>query len=165
MSLTCCPSALLYQQSILAQLLQPLPVVCVPSPPPLCLRQVLKGDEHAVAILPQGFKVEGLAEVGDALVLRVRDASAAAELRKKLVQSGSQMAAVAGLLQVRYRMGGGGCWTLCLCICCEKGHPGLPQDGRWHVVVFFLGMPTANSIHRYAVQQHVQGYLFHSTNM
>lgn len=108
MSLTCCPSALLYQQSILAQLLQPLPVVCVPSPPPLCLRQVLKGDEHAVAILPQGFKVEGLAEVGDALVLRVRDASAAAELRKKLVQSGSQMAAVAGLLQVRYRMGGGG---------------------------------------------------------
>jgi hypothetical protein len=71
---------------------------------------VLKGDEHAVAILPQGVKLEGLAEAGDVLVLRVRDASAATELRKKLVQSGSQMAAVAGLLQVR---GWGCCWADC----------------------------------------------------
>lgn len=58
------------------------------------------GADHVLAVVPAGVKRDAAAECTDALVLRAPDAGAAADLRKKLIQSASQMAAVAGLLQV-----------------------------------------------------------------
>jgi hypothetical protein len=66
--------------------------------------QVVGGSQGVVAIVPQGVKREAVAECADALVMRVKDAAAATELRKKLTQSASQMSAVAGLLMVRIHL-------------------------------------------------------------
>ena len=67
------------------------------------------GSQGVVAIVPQGVRKEAVAECADALVMRVKDAAAATELRKKLMQSASQMAAVAGLLKVREQGSGWFC--------------------------------------------------------
>lgn len=53
-----------------------------------------------MAIVPAGVKRDAAAECPDALVIKAQDAAAAGELRKRLIQSATQMAAVAGLLQV-----------------------------------------------------------------
>lgn len=66
------------------------------------------GAENVLAVCAASIKREAAAESSDALVLRLPDAAAAAELRRCMVQSASQMAAVAGLLKVR--------WHLDLCL-------------------------------------------------
>lgn len=63
--------------------------------------QAVGGCDNVVAVLPKGVKLEAAAESPDAVVLRAPDATSAKELRKRLMASASQMAAVAGLLEVR----------------------------------------------------------------
>jgi cobalamin biosynthesis protein CobD/CbiB len=63
--------------------------------------QAVGGSDNVIAIVPSHVRPEAAAESPDSLVLRAPDAATAKELRKKLVASASQMAAVAGLLEVR----------------------------------------------------------------
>eukprot|EP00775_Hariotina_reticulata_P007140 gene7140-7355_t len=58
------------------------------------------GCDNVIAIVPSHVKPDAAAESPDSLVLRAPDAATAKELRKKLVASASQMAAVAGLLEL-----------------------------------------------------------------
>jgi hypothetical protein len=76
-----------------------------PAPPPprhLCPYppQTVAGAEHVLAIVPAGVKRDAAAENPDTLVLRAPDSVEAGEMRKKLIQSATQMAAVAGLMKV-----------------------------------------------------------------
>ena len=54
--------------------------------------------------MPKSLRVEDLADSRDALLLRALDAAGATELRKRLNASANQMAAVAGLLNVRLHL-------------------------------------------------------------
>lgn len=54
-----------------------------------------------LAIVPKNVKTDTVTESPDALIIRAPDAATATELRKKLMASANQMAAVAGLLEVR----------------------------------------------------------------
>jgi hypothetical protein len=69
--------------------------------------QSVGGCDNVVAVVPKAVRADAAAESQDAVVLRAPDALAAKELRKRLTASASQMAAVAGLLEVR--TGGGRC--------------------------------------------------------
>jgi hypothetical protein len=79
-----------------------------------CPVQSVAGCDNVVAVVPKAVRADAAAECQDAVVLRAPDALAAKELRKRLTASASQMAAVAGLLEVRGGgarwVGGGGCW-------------------------------------------------------
>jgi hypothetical protein len=63
--------------------------------------QSVGGCDNVVAVVPKAVRAAAAAESRDAVVLRAPDALAAKELRKRLTASASQMAAVAGLLEVR----------------------------------------------------------------
>lgn len=73
----------------------------------MCLPPVqsVGGAENVVGIIPNGVKRDAAAENPDALLMKPKDAATAAELRKRLVMSASQMANVAGLLQARISRG------------------------------------------------------------
>jgi hypothetical protein len=61
---------------------------------------VVGGCDNVVAIVPKGAKLDTVTESTDAVIMRVADAAAALELRKRLTASANQMSAVAGLLDV-----------------------------------------------------------------
>lgn len=63
--------------------------------------QSVGGCDNVVAVVPKAVRADAAAECRDAVVLRAPHALAAKELRKRLTASASQMAAVAGLLEVR----------------------------------------------------------------
>lgn len=59
---------------------------------------------NVVAIVPKNVKTDAVTESDDAVILRAPDAATATELRKRLMASANQMAAVAGLLEVSPNM-------------------------------------------------------------
>ncbi len=72
-----------------------------PPSPPQPTPKAVAGAENVLAVVPTGLKRDAAAESSEALVMRAADTAAAGDMRKKLIQSASQMAAVAGLLRVR----------------------------------------------------------------
>lgn len=64
--------------------------------------QAVGGSDNVVAIVPSNVKTDAVTvtESADAVIMRAPDVGTATELRKRLMASANQMAAVAGLLEV-----------------------------------------------------------------
>lgn len=67
-----------------------------------------------LAVIPKNVKIDAVTESPDAVIIRAPDAVTGKELRKRLMASANQMAAVAGLLEVSCTCDEASVCTLCM---------------------------------------------------